>query len=438
MNRKVPIGLLGCGVVGSALTRLLHQRRDDYRERHGIDLELKRVAVRDRSRPRNAEIDPEILTEDVNAVTDDPDIQLVVEVIGGQDVAFDGVRRALNQGKNVVTANKAIVARHGEQLLDLAHQNGVQLRFEAAVGGGVPVLGALWSGLSASRMDSIQAIVNGTSNFILSRMANDGLDYESSVKTAQEKGFAEADPTLDVDGTDAAHKLAILASLGFGVAANPDAIPKEGIDTVTLEDIEAAHRFDYDLRHLAVAKRTERGIELRVNPGFVPRGTFLATVQDEFNAFLVRGSASKEMVFIGRGAGGDPTAGAVLGDVVECAMRGVQPQAAPALAWGWSNAGLADPAEAETGFYFRFPVANEPGAIGTLSTLLGHAGVNIDNASARPHPDDPSLGIVEILSQRAREQAKRDALAAVSQEGILKRDCRVIRIEEWRPAEGYF
>ncbi|MEM6732832.1 MAG: homoserine dehydrogenase, partial [Myxococcota bacterium] len=360
VDRTVTLGLLGCGVVGSALVELLALRRDDYRGRHGIDLELRKIAVKDAKRDRAAHVPKELITENINEVTDDPEIQLVVEVIGGTDAALDGVCRALNHGKDVVTANKAIVSQNGSMLLDLAHQNGVQLRFEAAVGGGVPVMGALLSGLSASRMESIHAIVNGTCNFILSRMANDRMAYDDAVRIAQERGFAEADPTLDVDGTDAAHKLAILTSLGFGVAVDPLTIPREGIDQVTLEDIQAAHRFDYDLRHLAVAKRTASGIDLRVNPAFVPRGTFLATVQDEFNAFLVRGSASKEMVFIGRGAGADPTSGAVLGDVVECAMRRVEPQPSPPLAWGWSSDTSADPANAETGYYFRFPVANEP------------------------------------------------------------------------------
>lgn len=438
VDRSVKIGLLGCGVVGSGLVELLADRRADYRERHGIDLDLQRIAVNDPTRERAPHIDRALLTGDFREVTDDPDIQLVIEVIGGTAVALDGVCRALNQGKDVVTANKAIIAQQGTHLLDLAHQNGVQLRFEAAVGGGVPVLGALWSGLSASRMESIHAIVNGTSNFILSRMANEHMPYDEAVRTAQERGFAEADPTLDVNGTDAAHKLSILTALGFGVAVSPEDIPREGIEQVTLEDIEAAHRFDYDLRHLAIAKRGAQGIELRVNPAFVPRGTFLATVQDEFNAFLVRGSASKEMVFIGRGAGAEPTAGAVLGDVVECAMRRLEPQPLPSLAWGWSKDRASDPMQAQTGYYFRFPVANEPGAIGTLSTLLGRHGVNIDTAQARPDAKDPGVGLVEILSRRSRERDVRSALAAMDAEPILRGRPRVIRIEEWRPAGGYF
>ncbi|MEM6533652.1 MAG: homoserine dehydrogenase [Myxococcota bacterium] len=438
VDRSVRIGLLGCGVVGAALTKLIADRRDDYRGRHGIDLDLTRIAVADLERDRPAHVPRDLLTEDVREVTDDPDIQVIVEVIGGTTVAFDAVCRALNQGKDVVTANKAIVAEKGAILLDLAHQSGAQLRFEAAVGGGVPVLGALLSGLSASRMDAIDAIVNGTSNFILSRMANDRMDYNAAVRIAQERGFAEADPTLDVNGTDAAHKLSILTALGFGVAVDPEEIPREGIDSVTREDIEAAHRFDYELRHLAVARRSPNGIELRVNPAFLPRGTFLATVQDEFNAFMVRGSASKEMVFIGRGAGADPTAGAVLGDVVECATRRLEPQPAPSLAWGWSADAIADPLDAETGYYFRFPVCNEPGAIGTLSTILGEHGVNIDNASARQDPDDPRLGIVEILSQRSTERSVRAATAAVDTQRLLRDTIRVIRIEEWRPSDGYF
>lgn len=438
VDRSVKVGLLGCGVVGSALVKLLAERRDDYRGRHGIDLELRRIAVRDRTREREPHVPSELLTQDVHEVTDDPEIQVVVEVIGGTTVAFDAVCRAMNQGKDVVTANKATVAQQGSVLLDLAHQSGVQLRFEAAVGGGVPVLGALLSGLSASRMNAIDAIVNGTSNFILSRMARDGMSYDEAVAIAQARGFAEADPTLDVDGTDAAHKLAILAALGFGVAVKPEDIPREGIDSVTQEDIEAAHRFDYDLRHLAVARRDADGIQLRVNPAFLPRGTFLATVQDEFNAFLVRGSASKEMVFIGRGAGAEPTAGAVLGDIVDCATRRLEPQPAPSLTWGWSGDRWSNPEEAQTGYYFRFPVSNEPGAIGRLSTLLGAHGVNIDNASARQHPSDPRIGIVEILSQKSRARDVQSALSTVSKQGLLRQNVRLIRIEEWRPPDGYF
>lgn len=438
MEKRIGLGLLGCGGVGTAFVELVHRQGELYRKRHGIDLQLVRIAVRDLNKKRGDLIPRELLTDSVTAVVDHPEVDTVVEVIGGTGVAYEAVKRALNHGKNVVTANKAMLAEHGPELMDLAHQNGVQLRFEAAVGGGVPIIGALMSGLAANNFHSVTAIVNGTTNYILTRMSLDGMSFEEALRLAQVNGFAEPDPTFDITGRDAAQKLAIIAALAFGVDAKESSIPTEGVERITAEDIRAARRFDYRLRLLAVARRHGEAIELRVQPALLPNGHFLAGIEDEFNAFLIDGDATGEIFLVGRGAGPLPSAGAVLADVMDVTLRTVGEKAIANYTWEWGQMHLQAPGEVESGYYMRFPVLNEPGIIGTISTILGQHRINIDSASARQAADEPELGIVEILSQRALERDVRQAFAVLAtQTNVLKGTPRFLRIEVWRPEGGY-
>lgn len=435
-ERRIPIAIIGAGTVGAELIAVIERRRNECARRHGIVLDVVAIGVRDPQRHKSDYAS--LMTANLDSLLDAPDIEIVVELIGDEDSAARIIERALNSGKDVVSANRRVLSRKGAALLDIAHQSGSQLRFEASVGGGVPIVSALQGGLVGSRIDGLRAIVSGTSNFIASYMKRQRSGFDAALAAARARGLTPFDSRRDVDGRDASEKLAILAALAFDTDAAPESIAREGMDSIDLEDIDAATRFGYVLRHLAVAYRRPEGLELRVNPAWVPGGTFLATVEDDFNAFLVEGTASQELVFIGRGSGAGPAAGAVYADIVECALRRNAPQGR--AAWTWGGAGLGRVAEENfrTGFYLRFPVLNAPGAIGKITTTLGDHAVNIDSLSAREDSQRADLGIVEILSHNARQGDVDAALRQVEAQGVLRAPYRKLRIEEWRPVSGYF
>ena len=434
--RTIGIGLLGCGNVGSAFVELCEKRRETTRHRHGIDLQIKRVAVRDQAKARG--VPAELLTTKTSDVTQDESVDTVVELMGGSEAALEAARRALNAGKHFVTANKALMAAHGRELFDLAHQNGVELRFEASVGGAVPTIGTLTGALCANDIHEISAILNGTCNFILSRMAHDKMSYDEALDAAKRLGFAEADPTFDVEGRDSAQKLCILSALAFGLDVREDQFHVEGITHITQEDIECADFFDYRLRLIASAKKTDRGIEMRVSPALVPRGTFLATIEDEFNGFLIKGDSMGDAVLIGKGAGPLPTAGAVLADVIDVSTTRSADHQHPSHVWAWNDLKVVPSNDIEGGYYLRFPVANEPGIIGKLTSVLAGHDINIDSAHARQAKGNVKGGLVEVLSQRSSEKSVQTAIAHPDVTNLCDGPVRMLRIAEWQPTGGYF
>jgi homoserine dehydrogenase len=373
----VRVGLLGCGNVGGALAELLLTRQDQIAARTGIHLSLVGIAVNDISRPRSADIPPELITSDAAGLVTRDDVDVVVEVIGGLHPAHELIDAALRGGKPVVTANKALLAVNGAELAEVAAAHGVDLLYEAAVGGAIPVIRPLRESLAGEQIVRVMGIVNGTTNFILSRMEEDGVDYDDALSEAQALGMAERDPTADVEGHDAAAKAAILAVLAFGSDVVDADVHREGITGITAADMAYAKRLGYSIKLLAVAELVDGGPELsvRVHPTMVPKTHPLASVRGAFNAIFVEGAVSGELMLYGRGAGGGPTASAVLGDLVD-ASRNLR-AGAPAPAPKRARSRVQPQADMRSAFYLNMDVADRPGVLAAVAKVFGDHNVSI-------------------------------------------------------------
>ncbi len=373
----VRVGLLGCGNVGGALAELLLTRQDQIAARTGVHLSLVGIAVNDISRPRSADIPPELITSDAAGLVTRDDVDVVVEVIGGLHPAHELIDAALRGGKPVVTANKALLAVNGAELAEVAAAHGVDLLYEAAVGGAIPVIRPLRESLAGEQIVRVMGIVNGTTNFILSRMEEDGVDYADALSEAQSLGMAERDPTADVEGHDAAAKAAILAVLAFGSDVVDADVHREGITGITAADMAYAKRLGYSIKLLAVAELVDGGPELsvRVHPTMVPKTHPLASVRGAFNAIFVEGAVSGELMLYGRGAGGGPTASAVLGDLVD-ASRNLR-AGAPAPAPKRARSRVQPQADMRSAFYLSMDVADRPGVLAAVAKVFGDHNVSI-------------------------------------------------------------
>jgi len=428
----IQIGLLGCGTVGGGVLRLLSDNARYLGERVGVPLEVKRVLVRDMVKDRVPECDKRWLTVSPDEVIDDPEIELVVEVMGGEEVARGLVERAIARGKGVVTANKLLLAMHGPKLLDLAVERRVDLAFEGAVGGGIPIIRTLREAFASDWVQSLTGIVNGTCNYVLTRMREDGLALEPAIREAQEKGYAEADPSLDVDGHDAAHKLVVLAMLAFGARVDAARVPVEGIRGVDPIDHLFAERFGYVIKHLAIGRDLDESIELRVHPALIPKKSVLANVSGVLNAILLEGRALGPCLVSGRGAGDLPTAVSVVADVIDVARSIVAGVA------GLSTRGISmEPrplrpmSEVNARYYVRFAVADRPGVMARLAGALGDAGVSIEQIVQQGLPAEHGGPVdVVMITHRAREGSIDRALAAIGRESFQLRAARMLRIED--------
>jgi homoserine dehydrogenase len=376
----INVGLIGLGTVGCQVAARLLDWGDELDNRAGIPVRLCRVLVRDTSKQRAMRIPPGLLTSDPSDVLDDPAIHAVVEVAGGEEPVRGYLERAIRAGKHVVTANKVVMARHGPALLELAGERNVDLYFEAAVGGGIPLISTFKADLQANEIQRIAAIINGTTNYVLGRMAHDALSLDEAVAEAQAAGFAEADPTDDIDGHDAVAKLAIMASIGLGARISPDSIYREGIRGIDPVDFRYARELGYEIKLLAQAQRRSGRVELRVHPAMVPTSHPLATVDGAHNAVFIEGDLVGEVLLYGQGAGGRPTASAVVGDLIDLAgsvRRGVQNRAAfrfdPEMA-------VVPMDEVSTRAYFRCRVADRPGVLAAIFTVFGEQQVSISSA----------------------------------------------------------
>jgi homoserine dehydrogenase len=388
------IGILGLGTVGSGVARLLTEHPDRIARRAGRSIRWTWAAVRDLHKPRAVSLDGVWLTDDPSKLIDDPDVDIIIETMGGTDPALEYTLAALSAGKHVVTANKALLAEHGAQIFARAQVAGRAVAFEASVGGGIPIVQALGFALAANQVQSLAAIVNGTCNFILTQMSGEGLAYDDALRQAQQFGYAEADPTLDVDGTDTAHKLAILARLAFETDTPLVAISRQGIDHLSLADLKYAGELGYSIKLLALAKLSAAGLELRVAPTLVKRGTPLAEVRGAYNAIRVVGDAVGDTLFYGRGAGAMPTASAVVGDLIDVATgRAAFPSR---LLTPWSDSApaipLASPAQIKSRYYLRFTIADRPGVLARLAHILGEHGISIASVIQHDPGDDAPDG----------------------------------------------
>ncbi|MBM3671114.1 MAG: homoserine dehydrogenase [Actinobacteria bacterium] len=418
------VGLLGCGNVGSALARLIDEHADVIAARAGVGIEIARVAVRDVKKSRDVRVPPDRFTGDPLDLVRDPDIDVIVEMMGGVDPARELITEALKSGKSVVTANKELIARHGPDLFATAAASGVDLLFEASVAGGIPLMRPLRESLAGDRIRRVMGIVNGTTNFILTRMSDDHMSFEDALADAQRLGYAEPDPSADVQGDDAAAKAAIIATIAFGARVNVDDVYREGITSVSRDDIESAAILGYAVKLLAVAEELEGGISVRVHPAMIPVHHPLASVRDAFNAVFIEGEAVGELMLYGRGAGGGPTASALSGDLIDAVKNRVS---------GAKGATIGELVErpiraiddSESQFYLLMEVADRPGVLGAIANEFGEHSVSIKSMEQRGMGEDARLVFV---THRARESALRATLEALRGVETVHRVGSVLRV----------
>jgi homoserine dehydrogenase len=434
MERAVRVGLIGFGTIGTGVVRLLQRQQAQIRSRLGARLTLARIADIDLASDRGVKVDRTLLTTDALSLIDDPQIDIVVELMGGYDTARRFVLRAIANAKSVVTANKALLAVHGLEIFRAAEQAGVDVGYEASVGGGIPIIRVLKEGLAADRNRAIYGIVNGTSNYILSTMAQRGGEFAAVLQEAQQQGLAEADPTYDVDGIDAAHKLTLLIQLAFGTAARFKDIPVEGIRHVSQLDIGFAREFGYVIKLLAIAKQDGEQIEARVHPTMVPRQHLLADVAGAYNAIAVQGESLGASMYFGLGAGMMPTATAVVADLMDVArnrLGGSRGRIAP-LGYPLAHQRtlpLRPIEDLDTEYYLRFMVVDRPGVLAKISGILGTHDISIASVIQKEREHGASVPIV-IRTHRARERNLRRALRAIDRLAAVRGKSALIRIED--------
>jgi homoserine dehydrogenase len=430
--KRVRIGLLGLGTVGAGVVKLLESERPLLEERAGCGLDLAAVADLDLTRPREGvDLRRLPLTTDVNAVLGDPSIPIVIELIGGLEPARSFILKALAAGKHVVTANKALLAHHGAELYEEARRGGVTLAFEAAVAGGIPLIRAVKEGLVANRVLSCFGIVNGTCNYILSKMTEEGLDFSVVLEEAQAHGYAEADPTLDIEGLDSAHKLQILVSLAFRTFVDLKDIHTEGITRVTSQDIAYARELGYRVKLLAIAKAADGGVEIRVHPTMIPADSPLAAVSGVFNAVFITGHAVGDLMFYGRGAGQMPTASAVWSDIVDVARRIAH--GIPSLALELPSVGpgallLRPMDDIRCCYYLRVMMQDQPGVLSRVAGILGDNDISIASVIQKGRAVREAVPVV-MMTHEARERDMRTALAAIDRMRAVSVPTTMIRVE---------
>jgi len=409
--KPIKVGLLGLGVVGGGTWKVLSRNAEEIARRAGRRIEVSRAAVRDLAKARGRVGDAVEIGDDPHAVVRDPAIDIVVELIGGDTLARELVLEAIANGKHVVTANKALLARHGNEIFAAASARGVMVAFEAAVAGGIPIIKAIREGLTANRIEWLAGIINGTTNFILSEMRSRGLPFDEALAEAQRLGYAEADPTFDIEGVDAAHKLTLLASLAFGVPVQFDKAYIEGISGLAQEDIAHAERLGYRIKLLGITKSRPDGIELRVHPALVPAERLLANVEGAMNAVLVKGDAVGPTLYYGQGAGEEPTASAVVADLVDVTrLHTADPgHRVPHLAFqpdAMSDSPILPIDEVRTSYYLRLRVDDRPGVLADIARILADAGISIGSMIQEPG-DDSGADIIFLTHQAVERDVKR-------------------------------
>ena len=426
------VGLIGMGTVGTGVAKILLEKDSPLLEKLDCIPVLKGIADSNPDVKSKLNLSPEILfTNDANALLNNPDIQVVVELVGGLHPAKEIIMTALEKGKDVVTANKMLLALHGSELFCKARKHGKSISFEASVGGGIPIIAALRDGFIANRIESIFGIVNGTTNYILTKMTKENVKYSDALAEAQKLGYAEKNPTMDVEGIDSSHKLAILARLGFGVDIDYNRIYHEGISAVDLSDIWYAHELGYTLKLLAIAKKPGNTIELRVHPTLLPHDHPLSSVNGVFNAICVNGSAVGETMLYGRGAGQMPTASAVVADLVDVALgrAGITFHAMKTFSGGRENIPIADILKIKTRYYLRFSVVDKPGVLAKISGILGNYDISIASVIQHKARENGNVPLV-MMTHLAEEGNLQKALTEIKRLDVIKDHTKFLRVEE--------
>lgn len=433
MMSKINVGIIGLGTVGAGTFEVLTTNREIITNRVGAEVDVKKIADLDIESDRGIPVGRDLLTVNAMEVIEDPEIHVVVELIGGLDKAREYILKAMERGKHVVTANKALLAEYGQEIYQAAERFGVNLAFEASVGGGIPIIGALRCGLSANRIQTIMGILNGTSNYILTRMTQECLPYTLVVQEAVRLGFAEDPPTLDVDGTDAAHKLAILISIAFGYPVSFKDIYREGITALTPDDIRFAGEFGYSVKLLAIVRKLEARLEARVHPAMIPKNHILANVNEAYNAIYLEGDFLGPNLYYGQGAGRRPTGSAVVADIIDISrqirlgQKGIMPPLAHVRHAGREI--LVQPIEELTSaYYFRFSALDKPGVLSRISGVLGEHNISISSVIQKGREVNGSVPIV-MLTHEAQESNVQKAISLMNKLKVLTGKTIMIRVE---------
>lgn len=425
---RVKVGLVGFGVIGAGVVSLLKQHSELLKQRSGVEIVLGRVVDVDIERPREVAVERTLLSTNYLDIINDPSIDIVIELVGGTTVAFDIVAAAFRAGKHVVTANKALLCHRGPELFRLATESRREVRFEASVAGGIPIIKAITESLASDRIKTLYGIVNGTTNFILTRMIEDRWTFADALKRAQALGFAEADPTLDVNGSDAQHKLHILASVAFDTIPPQGTIDREGIEQLDLVDVLYAKQLGYVIKLLAIGKRHDKTISLRVHPTLVPVKCALASVKNEFNAVMLDSDYLGQALFVGKGAGARPTASAVVGDIVDIAGGMLQNREFSANRYQpFSDFQVQAPGETISRYYLRLATVERAGVLAQVTKILGDEDISI-SAIVQQEGDEP-IPIV-ILTRAAKEENVRRAVAAIDEQPFTRGKTVVLHVED--------
>ena len=434
MTKDISIGLIGFGTIGTGVVKVLQDNAGFIRQRLGARLVIKKIADLDITTPRGVDVDKDILTTNAGSIWNDPEIDIVIELIGGYEPARSFILKALHHKKHVVTANKALLATHGNEIFETAEKEGVNIGYEASVGGAIPIIKTLKESLVANRIKSLLGIMNGTSNFILTKMTDEGKAFDVVLREAQSLGFAEADPTYDIEGIDTAHKLAIVLSLAYGKKVNLDDIYREGISGIGSQDIEFAKELGYRIKLLAIAREEEGIVEARIHPTMIPLDHLLANVNGNFNAFHIVGDASGSIFLYGQGAGMLPTASAVVSDLVDISrelQKGISclKSARSCREGDGDNIRLLPMDDIRTNYYFRFSAVDRPGVLSRISGILGEKNISIAAVIQKGRKQSGAVPVV-ITTYKAREKDVREALIEIDKLEVVLGKTVAIRIED--------
>ena len=425
MKKSIGVGLMGLGTVGGGVFKALSEKDRIVAEAVGCPVVLRKVLEQ-----RPVAVEPRLLTKNVREILTDLEIDIVIEVLGGEHPAVDYIKEALLSGKHVVTANKEVIAKHGAELQAMAKDKGLALQFEASVGGGIPLLLPLQHGLLANEISTIYAIINGTTNYILTRMSQEGMGFGEALKKAQELGYAEADPTNDIEGRDATYKLAILASVGFHTAVRPEQIYCEGISRLAEPDFRYAKELGYEIKLLAIAKQAGGVVEARVHPVFIPEDFLLAKVSGVYNAVQVEGDLVGKLIFYGRGAGAQPTSSAIISDVIAIGQSIASGKKVPSVMRQAQPKPVRPVSELQTRYYLRMTVADQPGVLAQIAKILGDSSISIASVIQKEADIATQTATIVIMTHPAREEFMQRALAEMKKLPAVTEICNLIRVEE--------
>jgi homoserine dehydrogenase len=431
-KQSIGVGLMGLGVVAGQVARVLMDRAEILTEQVGRPLVLRKIKVlaQDLERPQAKEMESRLFTTDEDEFFNEPDIDIVVEAIGGESPAYNYLKRAIKAGKHVVTSNKEVIAKHGAELRTLAEQYNVGLRYEASVGGGIPLISPFQHDLVANRISGIYAIINGTTNYILTRMAQEGVDFSTALRKAQELGYAEADPRNDVEGIDATYKLAILTSLAFKSTVQPEDIYHEGISRLDNRDFRYARELGYAIKLLAIAKQNDNLIEARVHPVFIPDDSLLAEVDDVYNAILVEGDLVGKVLFFGEGAGARPTSSAIVADIVASALKIINGIGSKSH-WKLEEGKVIRPmSQIETRYYMRLTVADRHGVLSQISKILGDHLISISSVIQKEANSLEQTAEIVIMTHPAREAAIQESVEELQHLEVVRKINNFVRVED--------